>query len=167
MWDTKVEAIARKAPQGQNKDTAAALDSYTKTVEAMNHLLALAAQGKSELAAYEPYLALPSLEEASLLDRDGALNPTGALQAGCYASALKAVRESQDDFAAKQATYEKRRAEAIAAAKVLGVNLGTLRAASDAPTPGTARGKRDSVPTGQSRRQESQITGHFDDAPTK
>lgn len=73
---------ARLAKQGQSVDTLAARQSYGKAVEALSRLHALAMQGHAELLAYERYLALPTLEAAPLLARDGSLSAAGALHAG-------------------------------------------------------------------------------------
>jgi hypothetical protein len=74
-----LEEHAEKAVPGQSRSTGAARDGYAATITAMSQLQSLTEQGRTELLAYEPFVALPSLEEAPLLDEGGLASEPAAL----------------------------------------------------------------------------------------
>lgn len=158
-WGKKVDEIAKNAKHGQSKDTSAAREGYSTTVQAMNHLHALAEQGKAELLAYEPFLALPSNEAARILRNDGSVNQSEAMKASCYSEGMNGVRANTGEFVKKIAMYDKRRKEALAAAKELGINLGNLQAVTSIAKPAKAGVSKQPVPAGKSPRKDSKITG--------
>lgn len=154
-----IQEAARLAKQGQSADTLAARQGYQKSMEAMAQLHGLAVRGRDELLLYERFLALPTLETAPLLARDGSLNVAGALGAGCFASAMQGLRSVQGEFSGKIERYGARHEEARAAAGTLGKSLGNLKTSSSLTAPVKAGKATGPVSKKPARNGPSTITG--------